>query len=253
MDDQEPAGSTDALEVDSIARELAAAYRMMVAFHQEQMGLTPVEAEARARGAEPEADLAKERRRMGEEPADQVSWWALGRLAERDPEAVAAGWQRVKDAAKREFASGHRVATALEWGNRPWDRARFLAIRSGFRADWQPHGAIEDALIDVLAQSFDAYLKWTERLTVRAETEGKLEDHQRQRHGEWQPPRMSVAEAIEQAAGMAERAYRQFLTTLKALHDLRRVPAVRIATAGQVNIGSQQVNVATPTKATTSS
>jgi hypothetical protein len=44
---------------------------------------------------------------------------------------------------------------------------------------------------------------------------------------------------------MVERFNTMFLRTLKALRDLRRqVPGVVVQTAGQVNIGGQQVNVA---------
>jgi hypothetical protein len=44
---------------------------------------------------------------------------------------------------------------------------------------------------------------------------------------------------------MVERWNRVFLRTLRALRDFRRyAPTVMIQNAGQVNIGSQQVNVA---------
>ena len=57
-----------------------------------------------------------------------------------------------------------------------------------------------------------------------------------------------VAEAIEQAA-MVDRFNRLFLRTLRQLRDLRRyAPAVTIQNAGQVNIGQQQVNVASEVK-----
>jgi hypothetical protein len=44
-------------------------------------------------------------------------------------------------------------------------------------------------------------------------------------------------------AEQAEAAHRRFLMTLKALQDLRRLPAVSIASVGQVNIARQQINV----------
>jgi hypothetical protein len=44
---------------------------------------------------------------------------------------------------------------------------------------------------------------------------------------------------------MAERWNRMFLRTLRALRELRRyAPTITIQNAGQVNIGSQQLNVA---------
>ena len=69
-----------------------------------------------------------------------------------------------------------------------------------------------------------------------------------EKHEKWLPPRVTEAEAIEQAMGMAERWNRMFLRTLRALRDLRRYAAtVMIQNAGQVNIGGQQVNVAEQT------
>jgi hypothetical protein len=49
----------------------------------------------------------------------------------------------------------------------------------------------------------------------------------------------------EQLLPLQERANRMTLRTLKALAELRRAPApaVAINQAGQVNVGSQQVNV----------
>lgn len=240
-------GSTDVdpiSEVGSLARELSRAYVEMAAFYREQMKLPAVEAEAKARGAEPDADLEWDRHLALDVPPDQVSWWALTRLAERDPGAVARAWERIKAAARDELATGHRTARALEWGNKPWDRARFLAIRDAFHDEWRARGAIEAALVDVLAQSFTAYLDWTERLTAQAEAEGQIEDLKLKQEGYWQPPRIGVAEAMERSAAMAERAHRTFLRTLRALQDLRRLqPAVYVGTAGQVNIGNQQLNV----------
>jgi hypothetical protein len=61
----------------------------------------------------------------------------------------------------------------------------------------------------------------------------------------WEPPRLSEAQAVEQAMGMVERFQRIFTRTLRALCDVRRRPlAVVVQGAGQVNIAEQQVNVA---------
>jgi hypothetical protein len=43
---------------------------------------------------------------------------------------------------------------------------------------------------------------------------------------------------------MAERFHRMFPRNVRALRDLRRYPVV-VQNAGQVNVGAQQVNVAT--------
>jgi hypothetical protein len=61
----------------------------------------------------------------------------------------------------------------------------------------------------------------------------------------WETPRVTEAQAVEQAAAMVERFNRIFLRTLRALRDLRRGPQpVFVQNAGQVNVGQQQVNLA---------
>jgi hypothetical protein len=65
-------------------------------------------------------------------------------------------------------------------------------------------------------------------------------------HGDWSPVRLSYAEAIEQSAKMVERAHKRFLQTVKLLHELQRsTPMLYVGHAGQINVGKQQVNVAT--------
>jgi hypothetical protein len=126
----------------------------------------------------------------------------------------------------------------------PWS-TQFLALRNGFREQWQPRGGIEDALLDSMTIAYISYLTWTARLHVLSTTEVKQEDRDLARRGEWSPPQAEAAAWIEQAAQMAERFHRLILRSLRALQDYRRGPAPRvaIATAGQVNVGSEQVNV----------
>jgi hypothetical protein len=96
-------------------------------------------------------------------------------------------------------------------------------------------------LIDQLAQWQTLLWQWQE--TVRgymqlASVGVKRED------GFGEPPRVSVAEAMDQAEAMVERCHRLYLRTLGALQDLRRRPPVVVRRAGQVNIAGQQVNLA---------
>ncbi len=226
-------------EVGSLARELVRGYAELVESYRRSWGITQAEADAKAG----EGDGAWTERYLTE-PPDQLSWWSLAKLLEHDPEKGAAAWARVKAEARKELRSGHRAARALEWGGDPWSRARHLAVRDAFVEDWRPRGGIEAALVDLLAQSFNAYLLWTERLTSQAETEGQLADHKLKQDGYWQPPRLATGEWMEWCADQAERAHRRFLITLRALQDLRRLPTVSIA-AAQVNVGgyAQQVNV----------
>ncbi len=242
-----PAVPDDAREAGALASELARAYRRMAMFYRDQLQLTGPDADDRARGnddspAERAADLA----RIRERPPDQVSWFDLTRVAERDPDTAAAIWRDVKAAARDELHTGHRAAQALDWEGGPWQRARFLAIRDGFRADTPPRTGIESALLDMAAEAFGDYLEWTEHLHMQATSEVKVEQHDLDTHGEWRPARLSMADAMEQSARMAERAHLRMLRTVKALSDLRRAGPVYVSRAGQVNVGQQQINVATP-------
>ena len=75
------------------------------------MQLSPQEADARAR--EPMA--AERREQLLASPQNQVSWYALNSLAEHDPDAAWAVWERLKRDAQAELASGHRAARAVEF------------------------------------------------------------------------------------------------------------------------------------------
>ena len=235
-------------ETSSLARELSRAYSQMAAFYRDQLQLIGPDADTRARGLDhTEQEAADDRTRIRERPADQVSWFDLNRLIERNPEEMVASWSHIKVEARRELASGHRTAQALDWNGRPWQRARFLAIRDSFHASTPPQNGIETALLDTAAESFGDYLEWSEHFHMQVSTEVESERDHLQRDGGWTPPRLGTAEAIEQSSKMAERANLRFLRTIKALHDLRRLsPAVYVGSAGQVNVGAQQVNMSAP-------
>jgi len=144
-------------------------------------------------------------------------------------------------AARDELHSGHRTARALDWDGRPWDRARFLAIRDSFRADYRPCSGLEAALVDLAAEAFGDYLEWSGHLHMQAGTEAEIERNDLGRHGKWKPQRIFSAEAMAESAQMAERAHARFLRTIAALGEQRRAGPVYV---GQVNIAPQQVNIA---------
>ena len=235
-------------ETAVLARELAHAYRRMATFYQDQLKLSGPEADARARGLDYTAhEAAEDRQRILERPPDQVTWYDLNRLIERNPEDMIAAWSTIKAQAREELASGYRTAHALDWNSRPWQQARFLAIRDSFRASTPPQNGIESALIDTAAEAFDDFLELTEHFHMQISSEVETEQHRLEREGGWIPPRLSMGEAIEQSSRLAERAHTRFLKTVKMLHELRRLtPTVYVGNAGQVNVGSQQVNVASP-------
>ncbi len=251
--DDAPAAITDQ-ETGALARELARAYRRMTTFYQDQLKLSGPEADARARGlVYTDQEAAEDLARIMEQPANQVSWFDLNRLIERNPEEMVAAWSRIKAEARRELASGHRTAHALDWNSRPWQQARFLAIRDSFRASTPPQNGIESALIDTAAEAFGDFLELTEHFHMQISSEVATEQHRLEREGGWTPPRLSMGEAIEQSSKLAERAHTRFLKTVKMLHELRRLtPNVYVGNAGQVNIGAHQLNVArTPSEAST--
>jgi hypothetical protein len=236
----------DETEVDAIATELAKAYRRMAEFYRDELQLDGPEADARARGSDRTLDeTIDDLARIQDRPSDQVSWFDLTRLAERDPHEMRAVWQRLRDTARREFESGHRAAAALEWQGGPWDRARFLAVRDTFRGDGPPPNGIEAALIDSAAESFSEYLEWIESVHRMERVDMTHEKDRSERYGEWQPQRLSYAEAVDRAQQNAEKAHARFLRTVKMLHELQRATlSLYVANAGQINVANQQVNVA---------
>jgi hypothetical protein len=179
-------------------------------------------------------------------PPDQVSWSGLDQIARTDPDAALARWEEVKRAALQELQTGHRAARAIETINDgAWQRAQFMALRTELAAEWQPRNGVERQLVDVMAQAQSSYLSWLNTLVVYTGLEsvtGKRLEHD---HGQWMGPRLSDADAIEQAAEMVDRFNRIFVRTLRTLRELRRQsPPVILQSGGQLNVAQQQVNVA---------
>jgi len=222
----------DAMESDReagvLAREMAAAFGGMVKFYREQYGLSPEEARQRAQ----DIGAPAYQEWLRNQPPDQVSWFDLNNLAERDPQLARQRWEEIKAAALQELRTGHRAAKILEVGGPDcWDRAKFFAIRDDLAQGWQPRNGIERQLIDVMAQAQSSYFYWLGTLTARATLETVRDRRREEEQGRWSPPRVTDAEALEQAAAMVDRFNRIFLRTLRALRDLRRyAPAVIVQT-----------------------
>jgi hypothetical protein len=179
-------------------------------------------------------------------PPDQVGWFDLADLAERDPEAAARCWQALYQAAYDELIGGHRAAAAVGAKEEtPWQRARFLALRASLAHEWEPRTGIEWHLVDLLAQAAALQEQWLKRLIAATETQDKYAGSQYSGRGRKEPARLSDAQMVQQAGEMVDRFSRVYLRTLRQLRDLRRyTPALRIETAHQVNVSSeQQINV----------
>jgi hypothetical protein len=229
-----PQATDETQEAGMLARELAAAYKGMVEHYKDVWKMSTPEAVAKT---EEVADGYTASTLQG--PADQVSWHGLDHVARLDPEAAARRWEEVKGEALAELRSGHRAARAMEgYGSSCWARAQFLAVRRDLLDAWQPGNGVERQLIDMLAQAQTAQLYWMDIFTLRCASNSVKRDE-----GRWQAVTVEDAEAMEQAAAMVERFHAMFLRTLKALRDLRRTPGVVVQSAGQVNVGQQQVNV----------
>jgi hypothetical protein len=183
---------------------------------------------------------------MGPQPrAPQLTWHQLAHLTEQDPQAAYERWSEIMHQARQELDSGQRAAAAAQLFDNPWEHAQFLAIRQSLAAEWQPTHGPEDRLIDMMAHAFEGWLFWMKRSTTQSNLQAVSESHSIAELGKWRPPTIGEAAALEQSMAMAERFNRIFLRTLRALRDLRRyAPSVTIQSAGQVNIGAQQVNAA---------
>lgn len=162
------------LEFGSVARELRKAWACRVVYYIENEGLTPQQAVQKANNPQPDVSTEQEYQHILSQPVNSISWWAIAILFERDPAMAADVWEEIKQEARNEFLSGHRAAGGLEvaeYQQEPWSRAQYLAVREGFIEQWQPKGAIEIAIIDMMAQAFSQYLFWNETVQRRATTQ----------------------------------------------------------------------------------
>ena len=239
-----PASDVQAAEAFSLASEMSRAYAAMVQYYRKRYGMTDAEADKKAQ--ELLASPVTKENALTLSP-DQVDWWNLGALTGEKPEQAVIAWARLKAEARAELATGHRIAKAAAgWSDGPWGRAQFLAIRQSMLEGWAPAPGVETALVDMLATAQHSYLFWLERLTTECTNDAEMEEADINNTGKWRPVRIAEAESVERSAAMVDRWNRIFLRTLRALRDLRRYSSpVHIENAGQVNIGEQQVNVAT--------
>jgi hypothetical protein len=219
--------------------------------------LSVAEASERARSIYPITD-------EGRDP-DQVSWHELGNMMEHAPERGAALWRSICEEAAREMATGTRAAKAVERQFAgPLERARFLVMLRGLEASLKPEGAHEHLIVHQMAVAYEQILRWEAVATQRIDGESFHADRDRRRTLEtrskrereqyeyeygWMPPRLSDAEAIDQAVMVADRYRRAFLRLLRTLRDIRRVMGTVVMTGGQLNVAERQtVNAPEPEK-----
>jgi hypothetical protein len=167
------------LELGSVLREMQQARAEMIRFYMGVAGgKKPFdEAVKLVNGSNGDDSIDRALQRVFSESVNNVFWSDLERLYSRLPNLVKKIWQLLQVEASKELESGHRMAATLEsseWQHMPYKRAQFQAIRNGFIEEWQPKGAIERSLIDMMAQQYNEYLFWSAEVHRRSSTDGKM-------------------------------------------------------------------------------
>ena len=177
-------------------------------------------------------------------PAD-LSWHDLTAAWARDEAAGRAMWEGIKQAARDELAVGKVGAEAVEGHHdRPFDRAAYLAVRAALADGLQPRNGMERLLVEGMAQAWVMHLRWLTRHAQTDSLEAYRVEQDARRRGEWQPPRLGDAEAVDRAALMSDQFERRFLRLLRAYRDQRRLlSSVVVAAGGQLNVAETQTNI----------
>jgi hypothetical protein len=203
---------------------------------------------------------------------DNLSWYEMDHLFRASPDLAEQVWDEIKEQAARDFKSGHFAAELFErteWQKNVWKRAHFVAVFQMMVESYKPRDAIEHQMVEMAAVEYFLWRHWTQEHLQRATSEPRRESYDYKewrerekevwcRHsghkkpiegqwiaGAWEVPYQSEAEAVQQAAELADRFRRAYLASVRALRDWRRYPVI-VQNAGQVNIagdGGQQVNV----------
>lgn len=175
------------------------------------------------------------------QPAD-LSWRDITAEWTRDEAAGRALWGRVGHAAREELATGALAAHAVEgYQPRPMERAHFLVIREALADGLQPRNRMEWLLIDGMAQAWTMYLRWLHQFAQTDSVAAIRAGSPSRQRDEWEPPRLSEAEAVDRAMQMADRFERQFLRLMKCYRDGRKLAVSMMVMGGQVNLAGQQV------------
>ena len=225
-------------------------------------GLEGGEARLVPRGDTQEEQVDRELSQSFSWDVDNLSWYGLDRLFRTNPNLAQQVWEEVKEQAAKDFTSGHFAAELFErtdWQKNAWKRAHFVAIFQMMVESYNPRNAIEHQMVEMAAVEYFLWRHWTAEHLQRATTDPRYESpefreykrihckpHAKQwGEGRWDIPYQSEADAVEQAAELADRFRRAYHASIRALRDWRRYPVV-IQNAEQVNIaaeGGQQVNV----------
>lgn len=237
------------VEFETLATQMAHAYRRQVEFYKKEFEKDLPEALEMAAGASTDELQAAFIEGLRAQPADQVSWGSLRNLEDAGPGESLRKWEEVKAFAREELTSGQRGAAAVEdltpSQSGPLGRARYSVLVQEMAKDWQPLTGIEYILVEQMAQAYTMQLHWTAQYAYYCVYRTAKVDTER---GTVAPARVTDSQMVADAAGMVDRWNRMFLRCLRQLRDLRRYSPVvinnNINNPGQVNVGSQQVNLA---------
>jgi len=184
---------------------------------------------------------------------DNLSWYEIDRLFRANPDLAEQVWDEVKDAAARDFKSGHFAAELFErtdWQKNVWKRAHFVAVFQMMVESYKPRDAIEHQMVEMAAVEYFLWRHWTGEHLQRATSEPRQESYDYRewrekekqvwcRHngeerpiegqwiaGAWEMPYQGEADAVEQAAELADRFRRAYLASVRGLRDWRRYPVI---------------------------
>lgn len=231
----ETSSSITPLEVKPLAHCMADAYWRAL----------KAEAEGRIGGLR---SVRYEKQQLLDASPANLEWRELSYVEQTEPGAGFEVYDHIKQAAWDDLESGQRAADVVASGIiRPWPRARYLALRESFIADWKPTGSMETRLIEMLAQLYTEYEHWMEISVQRAAVDCEQQRCQIKERGKWKAVTLTGEADLQQAADMADKFNRLFLRTLRQLVNLRRLAVpILINNPEQVNIatdGGQQANV----------
>ena len=85
------------------------------------------------------------------------------------------------------------------------------------------------------------YIYWLRKHVLTEDLDAFALRRDTEHYGQWQPPRLADAEAVDRAASMADRFERQFLRLMRCYRDGRKLSASMTVLGGQVNVAEQQI------------
>ncbi len=225
-------------EARAFAAELRSAYGAMVAARRREEQASLYDAHKWADSA---AD-AVYRERLLHGPPSEATWAGLDRLAREDPALASTRWQVVRQAAQDELQTGYGAARAAGIAAKgPWALARFLAVREAILGGLPTCLGAALLLADAAAQAYTLFIDAIERVRLLNQVLAGDPDGRRPVG----PGKAEATEALRETMAAAKHWHGILASTIHALRDFHggSVP-VHIERALQVNLASQQVNLA---------